>query len=45
VPFVLQNEFLQGKEFSVDQIVNKFAKIIDTPAFSLPSNTIWAAAG
>jgi hypothetical protein len=31
----LPNEFLQVKEFAVDQIVNKFAKIIDAPAFSL----------
>ncbi len=37
VPVVLPNEFLQVEEFTVDQIVNKFSKIIDTPAFSLPS--------
>jgi hypothetical protein len=34
---VLPNEFLQNEEFSVDHIINKFSKIIDTPAFSLPS--------
>jgi hypothetical protein len=37
VALVLPNELLQVKEFSVDQIFNKFSKIIDTPAFSLPS--------
>jgi hypothetical protein len=38
-PLVLPNEFLQMKEFSVDQVVKKFSKIIDTPAFSLPRKT------
>jgi hypothetical protein len=36
-PLVLPNEFLQNGEFSVDQIIKKFAKVIDTAAFSLPS--------
>ncbi len=39
-PLVLPNEFLQAEEFSVDQIVKKFSKIIDTPAISLPSQHI-----
>jgi hypothetical protein len=34
--FVLPNELLQYEEFSIDQIVKKLAKVIDTPAFSLP---------
>jgi hypothetical protein len=37
VPLFLPNEFLKVEEFSLDQIVNKFSKIVDTPAFSLPS--------
>ncbi len=37
VPLVLPTEFLQVEEFSGDQISNTFSKIIDTPAFSLPS--------
>jgi hypothetical protein len=36
-PLVFPNEFLQNKEFSVDQIIKQFSKIIDTPAFSLLS--------
>jgi hypothetical protein len=36
-PLVLPYKFLQDEIFSVDQIINKFYKIIDTPAFSLPS--------
>ncbi len=36
-PLVLPIEFLQVEEFSVDQIVKKFSKLIDTSAFfSLP---------
>jgi hypothetical protein len=37
VPLVLPDESLQVKELSVFQIFDKFSKIIDTPAFSLPS--------
>jgi hypothetical protein len=37
VALVLPNELLQVKDFSLDQILNKFSKIIDNPAFSLPS--------
>ncbi len=37
VPLGLPNEFWQVEEFSVDQIANKFFKIINPPAFSLPS--------
>jgi hypothetical protein len=33
----LSNEFLQITEFSVDQIIDFFSKIIHTPAFSVPS--------
>ncbi len=36
VPLTLPNEFLQVEEFSADQIADKFSKVIDTPAFSLP---------
>jgi hypothetical protein len=35
-PIVLPNKILQGDEFSVDAIVNKFLKNLDAPAFSLP---------
>jgi hypothetical protein len=35
VSLILPNELFQVEEFSVDDIVNKFSKIIDTPAFSL----------
>jgi hypothetical protein len=34
--FVLPNEFLQGDEFSVDEIVKIFKNTLDAPAFSLP---------
>jgi hypothetical protein len=35
-PIVLPNEFLQGDEFSVDEIVKKNLETLDAPAFSLP---------
>jgi hypothetical protein len=36
-PIVLPNEFLQGDEFCVDEIVKKFQKkTLDAPPFSLP---------
>jgi hypothetical protein len=35
-PTVLHNEFLQGDEFSIDEIVNKLKKTLDAPPFSLP---------
>jgi hypothetical protein len=34
-PIVLQNEFLHGEEFSVDNICNNLSKTSDAPAISL----------
>jgi hypothetical protein len=34
-PIVLPNEFLQGKEISVDSIIKIFSKTLDVPTFSL----------